>query len=170
MRGGIEVVPLGIDEANELVRRWHRHHRPTRGAKFALGCARRSGDEFELCGAAIVGRPVNRTMDDGWTLEVTRLVSDGTPNACSAMYAAARRAAFAIGYRRIITYVLATEPGTSLRAAGWNQVARTRGGDTWNRRGRPRVDLHPLVPKLRFEAVKEGGDPGRYCPESPPPT
>lgn len=101
----------------------------------------------------VVGRPVARHMADGWTAEVTRLATDGSRNACSLLYAAAWRAARAMGYRRLITYTLATEPGTSLRAAGWGVVAEVR-RQTWNRPnvGRPRVDLHPLQERLRWEA------------------
>lgn len=92
-----------------------------------------------IVGVAIVGRPVARTLDDGWTLEVTRVATDGTKNACSALYASAWRAARAMGYQRLITYTLPSEGGASLRAAGWRTVHRTKGGN-WNTPARPRVD------------------------------
>lgn len=103
-------------------------------------------------GIVVVGRPVARHMADGWTAEVTRLCTDGSRNACSLLYAAAWRACRAMGYHRLITYTLATEPGTSLRAAGWRVVAEVR-AQTWDRpnAGRPRVDLHPLQERLRWE-------------------
>lgn len=142
----LAIIPLDLDEANALVAQLHRHHKPVVGHKFSIGVA--AGDN--VVGAAIVGRPVGRGMDDGWTLEVTRCVTDGTPNACSALYAAAWRAARAIGYRRVITYVLGTESGTSVKAAGWKCVGSTP-GRSWNVPTRPRVDKSPLVPKLRFE-------------------
>ena len=82
--------------------------------------------------------------------EVTRLCSDGTRNVCSLLYAAAWRAARAMGYRKLITYTLATEPGTSLRAAGWRQVASVT-PRSWNTPTRPRVDLYPLQAKFRWE-------------------
>ena len=59
--------------------------------------------------------PVSRYLDDGHTLEVNRLCTDGTKNACSFLYAAAWRAARAMGYRKIVTYILDTESGASLR-------------------------------------------------------
>jgi hypothetical protein len=144
----LEVVPLELSEANAFVARHHRHHRPAVGHKFSLGCA----DQAEtIRGVAIVGRPVARGNDNGWTLEVARVATDGCPNACSALYGAARRATFALGYRRLITYILDSEPGTSLRAAGWRCIGEVRGWG-WDCASRPRVDLHPTQGKLCFEA------------------
>lgn len=148
MKPKLLIHPMSIQDANILVKRWHRHHRPTVGGLFAVGVAR-DGDT-EPCGAALVGRPVARMLQDGWTAEVTRCVTDGTPNACSALYGAAWRAARALGYKRLITYVLDTEPGTSLVAAGWKCIG-TAGGGSWSRPSRPTVDKHPLQKKLRFE-------------------
>lgn len=149
MKSPLSCVPLGRDEANELVRRFHRHHRPVVGYKFAIGL--KLGDE--LVGAAIAGRPVARQSDDGLTLEVTRVVvREGVKNGCSKLYGAVRRAAFAMGYRRVLTYTLGSEPGTSLVAAGWLQTGLTDGG-SWSRPSRARLDLHPLEPKARWEAV-----------------
>lgn len=139
-------MPLDLAEANALVEQMHRHHGKTVGHKFSLGCA----DGERICGAAIVGRPVARHLDDGWTLEVLRLVTDGTKNACSMLYAASWRTARALGYRKCITYVLATENGASVAAAGWKMVGSTHGRG-WDTPRRPRVDKHPLIPKLRFE-------------------
>src|ERR1035441_8056475 len=90
----------------------------------------------KLVGVAIVGRPVARRLDDGETLEVTRLCTDGTPNACSFLYGACRRAAFALGYGRIGTYTLQDEGGASLRAAGWTLIGERSGGNWKNREGR----------------------------------
>jgi hypothetical protein len=101
-------------------------------------------------GVAIVGRPVARSRDDGLTLEVTRLATDGCDNACSALYAAAWRAARAMGYRRIGTYTLKSEPGTSLRAAGWIIIHEVR-GRSWSCESRPRVDKYPDEPKFLWE-------------------
>jgi len=98
-----------------------------------------------------VGRPVSRMLDDGHTLEVTRLATDGTANACSMLYARANKVRAALGYDRLITYILSTEPGVSLRAAGWQLVGKTRGGE-WTRRDRLRRNSHPTIPKLRYEA------------------
>jgi hypothetical protein len=142
------AVPLELVEANAFVTQYHRHHRPIIGHKFSIGCAL----DGAIVGAVIVGRPVARMRDDGETLEVTRLCTDGTKNACSFLYGTAARAAFALGYRRIGTYILASEPGTSLTAAGWRCLGE-RGGGAWGRGNRPRVDKHPTERKLLFERV-----------------
>lgn len=109
--------------------------------------------ELELVGVAIVGRPISRVLDDGLTLEVARVATDGTPNACSALYGAAWRVAREMGYRKIITYILDNEPGTSLRAAGWS-CAGPAGGGSWSCPSRPRTDKAPTQPKLRWEVSR----------------
>lgn len=141
----LQIVPCDIDEANEYVRQFHRHHGPLPGAKFAIAVAL----EQKVVGVALIGRPC-RMLQDGWTLEVTRVATDGTKNACSALYAAAWRAARAMGYRKLTTLILKSEPGTSLIAAGWKLVGEA-GGGSWSRPSRPRVDKHPLQRKLRYE-------------------
>lgn len=144
----LQIVPLSLDSANEYVSQYHRHHQPVIGHKFSIGVV---DEERTLRGAAIVGRPVARARDDGLTLEVIRLVTDGCENACSAMYAAAWRAAKAMGYSRIGTYILSSEPGTSLRAAGWKLIHGTP-GRSWSVPSRPRVDKHPLGQRELWEA------------------
>lgn len=145
----LRVVPCDLDEANAFVAQHHRHHRPVPGHKFSLAVA----DEAEtIRGVAIVGRPVARALDDGLTLEVVRVATDGCKNACSALYGAARRAAFALGYARLGTYTLASESGASLRASGWKVVGEVK-GRSWSCPSRPRVDKHPLQGKIRWEAV-----------------
>jgi hypothetical protein len=144
------VTPIDFAEANAFVSEYHRHHKPMPGCKF---CVAVSGDG-KVRGVAIVGRPVARLSDDGWTLEVNRCCTDGARNACSMLYGAAWRAAKAMGYRRLITYTLPEEGGASLRAAGWTLVGE-RGGGSWSRPnvGRPRVDTHPMQAKLLWEAA-----------------
>ncbi len=139
-------VRIGLDEANAFVEQHHRHHRPVPGHLFALGAVLAD----DIVGVVIVGRPVARERDDGMTAEVTRLATDGTRNTCSFLYGAAARAAFALGYKRIGTYILASEPGTSLAAAGWRLIGEVR-GRSWSTPSRPRVDRHPLQNKLLFE-------------------
>ena len=107
----------------------------------------------KVVGVAIVGRPVARMLDNGWVLEVNRCCTDGTRNACSALYGAAWRAARALGYRRLITYTLPSEGGASLRGAGWRVVGQTTNVNGWSCPSRPRVDTHPLQAKLCWEAV-----------------
>jgi len=101
-------------------------------------------------GVAVCGRPPGRHYDDGLTMEVTRLCTDGTSNACSMLYAACWRVAKNMGYKRMITYILNTEPGTSLKASGWKLIGQ-RGGGSWSVPSRPRIDKHPLQKKLLFE-------------------
>jgi hypothetical protein len=144
----LKIVPSSIRSANEFVRLHHRHHGMVQGAKFALAVAKEDGT---IVGIALVGRPISRLLDNGFTLEVTRVAVDGTPNACSALYGAAWRVAKALGYQSIITYTLASESGTSLKAAGWRLVAKCEGG-SWSRPSRPRLDQHPTEPKLRWQA------------------
>lgn len=141
------LVPTTLREASAFVTQHHRHHDAPQGGLFALAVAR----DNAVVGVAIVGRPIARMSDDGFTAEVTRLcVLDDAQNACSKLYAAAWRAARAMGYRRCVTYTLATETGGSLRGAGWRLIGEA-GGGTWSRAGRPRVDTHPLQTKLRWE-------------------
>ena len=142
----LTLTPISISDASVFVGRFHRHHRPPQGGLFAVAVSAAG----EIVGAAIVGRPVARKLADGWTAEVTRLVTDGTRNCCSMLYAAAWRACRSLGYRRLITYILDTEPGTSLRAAGWKLIGQA-GGGSWNVPSRPRVDRHPTQGKLRWE-------------------
>ncbi len=134
----LDVVPLTFLEAATFVGDHHRHHKPPPGHKFSIGV---SADD-KIVGVAMIGRPVARHFDDGWTLEVNRTCTDGTPNANSMLYAAAWRATKAMGYRRLITYTRAGETGSSLRAAGWRIVAERSPRKGWaaQSKTRPRVD------------------------------
>ena len=144
----LTVVPCDFDDACDFVARHHRHHKPPVGHKFSLAVV---DEQASIRGVCIVGRPVSRHLDNGMTLEVTRLASDGCPNACSCLYGAAWRAAKALGYTKLITYILDTESGTSLKASGLKLIGK-RGGGSWNMPSRPRVDKHPLQKKFLWEA------------------
>lgn len=146
----LELQPIAYDEACEYVRQYHRHHIPPQGHKFSIAVS----DEEKVVGVVMVGRPVSRHVDNGRTLEVIRCCTDGTKNAASMLYAAAWRAARAMGYRRLVTYTLMEEPGTSLRAAGWKALYQTSGG-SWNVPSRPRVDKHPTGQKTLWELIAE---------------
>jgi hypothetical protein len=128
----------------------HRHHRPPIGCKFCVGVSDR---DAVLRGVLIAGRPVARMLDDGMTLEVTRAATDGTSNANSMLYGAARRACFALGYRRLVTYTQANEGGASLRAAGWRVIAERPARPGWTCPSRPRDD-HGVdgIPRTLWEA------------------
>ncbi len=144
----LKLVPVTLGEARAFVLAKHRHHQPPPGGLFAIGAS----DGDKIVAVAIVGRPVSRMLNDDFTAEVTRLCSDGSRNACSMLYGASWRAAKALGYRRLVTYTLPEEGGSSLRAAGWRLIGEA-GGGTWHRSGRPRVDKHPTQTKLRWEAA-----------------
>lgn len=151
----LSIVPMKLPDANAFVAELHRHHKPVVGHKFSLGVM--AGDK--VVGVAIVGRPIARRLDNGWTLEVTRVCTDGTKNACSALYGACRRAAFALGFRRLITYTLPMEGGASLRGAGWKTLG-LRGGGNWNVKTRPRIDTpdHLQTQKTLWETTPTSGD------------
>lgn len=116
---GLTVIPLTFRQGSAFVARFHRHNKPPRGCKFVIGVC---DDEGELHGVAMVGRPIARSFDDGLTAEVNRTATDGTRNANSALYGASWRIAQAMGYRRLITYTQADEPGVSLLAANLRRV------------------------------------------------
>lgn len=139
----IELRPVTQKEAFAFIRTHHRHHDvPVGGLWWQATC----DDAGRLVGVAISGRPVARALDDGLTAEITRLCTDGTPNACSMLYAAARRVAVDKGYRRGLTYILASEDGASLRGAGWRHLWDVR-GRSWDCPSRPRTDKHPTEDK-----------------------
>lgn len=144
----LHVVPLELAEANRLVAQWHRHHQPSQGHRFSIGVI--DGDGV-LHGAAIIGRPVARLAGKPRdVLEVVRLVTDGTRNACSILYAAAARAGLALGYRRIQTYILDEEPGITLVAAGWTCEGEAGGGQWKHTDGKARRTDQPTGMKSRW--------------------
>lgn len=142
----MRVVHVELSDANAYVELLHRHHKPVRGHRFSLGAENGGG----MAGVVIVGRPVARKVDHTTTVEVLRLCTNGDKNVCSFLYSAAARAAKSLGYALIQTYILGSEPGTSLIASGWELVATTPGGD-WNckSRGGRRTD-QPFDAKLRY--------------------
>jgi hypothetical protein len=137
MTSRLTVVPLTLAAARAYVETHHRHHRPPQGHKLSIGVVDEAGD---LVGVAIAGRPVARAYDDGLTLEVTRVATDGAPNACSALYGAVWRAARGAGYVRVITYTQDGESGASLRAVGWVRVAELSPRRGWDTPARRRAD------------------------------
>ena len=146
----MEITPITFEEANAFVAKFHRHHKPMQGCKFCVAVS----EEDKVVGVAIVGRPVARLLDNGWTLEVNRCCTDGTKNACSMLYSSAWKAAKALGYKRLITYTLPEEGGASLRASNWKCIG-LKGGGNWNVKSRPRIDTDELLrgQKLLWEAI-----------------
>jgi hypothetical protein len=140
-----------LSEANAIVLAWHRHHRPVAFHRFSIKCIDENG---VLHGIAIVAPPVARMTNSAEVLEVARLVSDGTPNVCSYLYGACARIAKALGYERIQTFILTNEPGTSLKAAGWEFDGISKGSN-WGKgsANRPaRRHDHP-GPKQRWVKI-----------------
>ena len=143
-----KIVHLELKEANALVGTLHRHHNPVQGHRFSIGVEVNG----ILVGAAIVGRPVARMIDHKKVAEVTRLVTDGTKNACSLLYSASARACKELGYEKIQTYILSSETGTSLVAAGWICEGEA-GGGSWVRKNRDRREDSPMEKKTRWSKI-----------------
>jgi hypothetical protein len=141
----LQIRPIELKAANAFVAQHHRHHKPVIGHRFSISAV----DEFGIHGVAIVGRPVARGCDASTTLEVTRLCTDGTKNACSILYAAAARVGRELGYDKIQTYTLESEPGKSLVASGWFSEAVTAGGQ-WKHTAGPRRTDQPNCKKIRW--------------------
>lgn len=152
----MKIVPIELKDLNALVASLHRHHKPVQGHRFSLGVTHGG----KLVGGCAVGRPTARMTDQRRVLEITRLVTDGTPNACSALYAAAARIGKELGYERIQTFILDTEPGTSLRGAGWaKDDVKSSGGD-WTRASKPnRRQDQPQGPKHRYSKTLNAARP-----------
>lgn len=149
----LTVVPCTRKQANEFVGAMHRHHKPVVSGKFSLAVV---DEEGLVRGVAMIGNPVARSLMDGWTVEVNRVATDGCPNACSALYGASWRTARAMGYRRLYTYTLASEPGVSLRGAGWKQDGIVN-GRSWHTPSRPRgIEDHPTEDKIRWVVQDQG--------------
>jgi hypothetical protein len=141
----IELVPITFKNACAFIRTKHRHHQPPQGMKFCLAVAK----EGQVVGVAVTGRPVSRYLDDGRTLEVTRVCTDGTKNVCSKLYSSCWRVAKEMGYKRLVTYILYSEPGTSLKASGWT-CQGTAGGGNWNKPSRQRANSKHEGLKWRY--------------------
>ena len=122
----MKIIPITLKAANEYVAQNHRHHKPVVVCKFCIGC--KEGEQ--LVGVAICGRPVSRHLDDGKTLEINRLCTNGMRNACSKLYGACVRIAREMGYAKVITYILASEDGANLRAANFTCEGKA-GGVIW---------------------------------------
>jgi hypothetical protein len=149
MKPPLRVVPVTLEQAREFVSRLHRHHPAPVGHRFSVGAW--DVEACRLVGVAVVGRPVARMLDQRRMVEVTRLCTDGTANACSLLYGAAARAAGALGYFCAITYTLSREDGASLRASGWWGEADATAGNSWSVPSRPRVvNEKSLGPKWRW--------------------
>lgn len=142
----MKAEPIELKTANEFVANLHRHHPPVYRDKFRLACI---ADDGHMCGVIQAARPVSRHIDNGKTIEVVRCCTDGEYNACSFLYSRMARIAKEMGYEKIITYILDSETGTSLKAAGWHKEADTY-GHNWNCPSRPRNTQAPACNKQRW--------------------
>lgn len=159
----LRITHVELDEANAFVEEFHRHCDPVAGHKFSIGVEDESG---QLRGVAIVGRPNSRMRQDGFTVEVLRVVTGNFPNACSCLYNACIRAAVALGYRRIGTYTKKSEPGASLKAAGWKIIHEVKGRE-WDTPSRPRKRRGKTEDRFFWEP--NGGIMRTIAPEEPTP-
>lgn len=153
----MRISPCELRDANTFIESLHRHHKRIQGHRFSLAL----WDGSKKIGVAVVGRPVARLTDQSKVLEVTRLCTDGSKNACSALYSAAARVGKEMGYERIQTFILESEPGTSLIATGWRRSLISRGGG-WDRPSRSRTNKAPLNKKIKYERAllkDSGGKP-----------
>jgi hypothetical protein len=142
----LQIVPITQREANAWIDEEHRHLSHPRGDVIRVSL------EFMgvRCGVATAGRPVARMLQDGRTLEITRVaVYEGLENGCSMMYGALRAAGRALGFTRIVTYIREDEPGTSLRAAGF-RCDGVAGGGEWSRPSRGRRAAEQPITKVRY--------------------
>jgi hypothetical protein len=146
MKNKKEIKPCELKEAKDFIQKYHRHHKPPQGHRFSLKLV----EENKIRGVIVVGRPIGRFQDDGETIEITRVCTDGMPNACSMLIGAVRRVGKAMGWKRIISYILETENGASYKASNFQLMGITK-GDTWNRKKRSRKDEQPTCIKKRWE-------------------
>jgi hypothetical protein len=147
----LEVAPVDWATVKAFVHDHHRHCKRPAGWRFGAGVMNGS----DLLGVVVVGRPVARMLDQKRIVEVNRLcIREDLPqglewNACSLLYGWAAREAKRRGFERIITYTLASEPGTTLTAAGWTAESFTP-GRRWDSPSRPRGDNTPTEDKVRW--------------------
>lgn len=152
----MKAVRVELSEANAFIGVEHRHHKPVTGHRFSIG-AEKGG---KLVGVATVGRPVAPKTCQKTVCEVTRLATDGTKNVCSFLYGKAARIAREMAFDKIQTFILRSESGTSLIAAGWDCEGETGVGDWTNRTGRSGENHGPKVKwskQLAERARRQGG-------------
>lgn len=127
----MRVAPATLAEANAWIEEHHAHHHRVPGMKFAVKVV---DDDGKVLGVAVASRPVSRKLDDGLTLEVTRLCTDRERNAGSMLLGSIGRAAQALGYHRLVSYTMERERGTVFMAAGWKAIVTTHARSYWQQR------------------------------------
>ena len=147
------IRPITLKEANAFVTKNHRHHDSVTGCKFAIGLYKTVKGTEKLIGVAICGRPVSRHLDNGLTLEINRLCTTETGNCCSMLYGRCVRIAKDMGYEKVITYILESEPGISLKASGFVLEDECCGGKNWNGTRKRTNNTVPEEMKQRWSKV-----------------
>ena len=149
------IISDALDKANAFVKENHRHHDSVTGCKFAIGLYKVVDGKDVLIGTAICGRPVSRMLDDGYTLEINRLcVAEGeTGNGCSMLYGASCRVAKDMGYKKVITYILESESGVSLKASNFQLEDACCGGKNWSGERKRSLGKTPEEMKQRWVKV-----------------
>lgn len=143
----LEVRPITFKAAKAWISTTHRHlKQPLTGWLFGIEVL----EDGLRVGVACAGRPKARMLQDGTTCEITRVaIQPGVQNGCSFAYGSLRKAAAALGYKRIYTYTRLDEGGVSLRASGWTCEGEAGGGE-WHRPSRSRETTEDPVKKVRW--------------------
>jgi hypothetical protein len=151
----LELVPITLKDAQEFIRKHHRHNMPPIAARFCVGVQVNG----ELAGVAVAGMPKARKLCLPGNIEIVRTCTTGVMNANSKLYGAILRASAALGYKTAYTYTLQEEPGNSLRASGWVEDRRLEASNGWaaNKRGERQSQVNlfgeeraPTGPKIRW--------------------
>lgn len=149
------IVPITFRFAKAYIAEHHRHNPSVVGCKFAIGVEKNG----EVIGVAVCGRPVSRYLDDGKTIEINRVCTNGERNACSMLYGACCRIAKEMGYVKAITYTLKSEDGASVKASNFIMDGEA-GGIYWTGK-RNRGQNIPHEMKIRWHRTlteRKGGD------------
>lgn len=146
----LQITPIDFKSAKQFVSQYHRHNSAPQGHKFSI--AVESGGV--RIGVAMASIPRAIHQNDWETLEVIRCcVDERFRNACSKAYSAVIRVAKGMGYKRLLTYTLVDEPGSSLLAVGFKKdgIVESRGYG-WNSPSRPRKkpERYPEGDKIRW--------------------
>lgn len=146
------IRPITYKAAKEFINANHRHHNASIGCKFCIGLF----EDNVMIGCAMCGRPVSRYLDNGLTLEINRLCTNGRKNACSMLYGACCRIAKEMGYEKVITYILQSENGASLKASNF-KCEGLAGGVNWTGKRNKQNTKTPKELKTRWtKNLKEG--------------
>ena len=147
----LKCIPLTLKEANAFVKEHHRHNKECRGHRFSIGAIYKN----KLVGVAIIGRPVSRNFDFRFVSEINRncVLENAPKGTCSFLYSRAMKVWQSQGGKKILTYTLETEPGSSLKAVNFIPVAKTNYyKNGWNNGGKINRSVdYVKTRKIRWE-------------------